>query len=99
MHVAMIGTGYVGLISGACFSEFGFDVVCVDKDEDKIACLSRCEIPIYEPGLSALIESNVERGRLSILAPTCGGFCAAGSECAAVHHPLKIEKEFSCTWQ
>ncbi len=65
MHVAMIGTGYVGLISGACFSEFGFDVVCVDKDEDKIACLSRCEIPIYEPGLSALIESNVERGRLS----------------------------------
>ncbi len=65
MRVAMIGTGYVGLVSGACFPEFGFDVVCVDRDEDKIGRLGRGEIPIYEPGLSALIESNVKRGRLS----------------------------------
>ncbi|MEQ1866699.1 MAG: UDP-glucose 6-dehydrogenase, partial [Micropepsaceae bacterium] len=53
MRVAMIGTGYVGLVSGACFSNFGHDVVCVDKDAGKIARLKRGEIPIYEPGLEA----------------------------------------------
>jgi len=65
MRIAMIGTGYVGLVSGACFSEFGVDVVCVDKDADKIGRLGRAEIPIYEPGLEALVASNVEAGRLS----------------------------------
>ncbi len=65
MRVAMIGTGYVGLVSGACFSEFGIEVVCVDKDADKIARLKRGETPIYEPGLDDLVERNAGAGRLS----------------------------------
>ncbi|MBY0429943.1 MAG: UDP-glucose/GDP-mannose dehydrogenase family protein, partial [Rhodospirillales bacterium] len=65
MRIAMIGTGYVGLVSGACFSEFGVEVVCVDKDEDKIARLKRNVMPIYEPGLEDLVAGNVEAGRLS----------------------------------
>ncbi len=64
MDVAMIGTGYVGLVSGACFSEFGHQVVCVDKDESKIAALREGRMPIYEPGLDALVERNVRAGRL-----------------------------------
>ncbi len=65
MRIAMIGTGYVGLVSGACFSEFGVDVVCVDRDGDKIAMLERGEMPIYEPGLENLVAGNVDAGRLS----------------------------------
>ncbi|MDF1715264.1 MAG: UDP-glucose/GDP-mannose dehydrogenase family protein [Antarcticimicrobium sp.] len=65
MKIAMIGTGYVGLVSGVCFSDFGHDVICVDKNPDKIAMLERGEVPIYEPGLDALIQKNVESGRLS----------------------------------
>ena len=65
MRIAMIGTGYVGLVSGACFSEFGFDVVCVDKDAGKIERLLRGEIPIFEPGLDQLVAKNVAAGRLS----------------------------------
>ncbi|MEQ1867574.1 MAG: UDP-glucose 6-dehydrogenase, partial [Micropepsaceae bacterium] len=65
MRVAMIGTGYVGLVSGACFSNFGHHVVCVDKDAGKIARLKRGEIPIFEPGLDALVADNVKAGRLA----------------------------------
>jgi UDPglucose 6-dehydrogenase len=65
MRIAMIGTGYVGLVSGACFSEFGVSVTCVDMDADKIARLSRGEIPIFEPGLDQLVASNTAAGRLS----------------------------------
>ncbi len=65
MHVAMIGAGYVGLVSSVCFSEFGLDVVCVDKDADKIGRLNRGEVPIYEPGLDKLMAGNVKAGRLS----------------------------------
>ncbi len=65
MRIAMVGTGYVGLVSGACFSEFGVDVVCVDKDANKIDKLNNGEIPIYEPGLNSLIAKNTEAGRLS----------------------------------
>ncbi len=64
MKIAMIGTGYVGLVSGAGFSEFGTDVVCVDKDAAKIAMLRNGEMPIYEPGLEDLVARNVEAGRL-----------------------------------
>jgi UDPglucose 6-dehydrogenase len=65
MRIAMIGTGYVGLVSGACFSEFGVDVVCVDKDEAKIEGLKQNRMPIYEPGLDVLVADNVKAGRLS----------------------------------
>ncbi|HEY1430105.1 MAG TPA: UDP-glucose/GDP-mannose dehydrogenase family protein, partial [Stellaceae bacterium] len=64
MRIAVIGTGYVGLVSGACFSEFGVSVVCVDQDEAKIARLRRGEMPIYEPGLEALVAANTAAGRL-----------------------------------
>jgi UDPglucose 6-dehydrogenase len=64
MRIAMIGTGYVGLVSGACLSQFGIDVVCVDKDRDKIDGLNRGELPIFEPGLDTLMANNVSAGRL-----------------------------------
>jgi UDPglucose 6-dehydrogenase len=64
MNIAVVGTGYVGLVTGACFSEFGNHVICVDKDADKIAKLTRNIMPIYEPGLDALVDRNVKAGRL-----------------------------------
>ena len=65
MKIAMIGTGYVGLVSGVCFSDFGHEVVCVDKDQKKLAKLRKGETPIFEPGLDALMARNTEAGRLS----------------------------------
>src|SRR6516164_9645284 len=86
MRIAVIGTGYVGLVSGACFSEFGVSVVCVDKEEAKIARLRRGEMPIYEPGLESLVAANVAAGRLSFtteLKPAIAGadavFIAVGT--------------------
>jgi UDPglucose 6-dehydrogenase len=65
MRIAMIGTGYVGLVSGACLADFGHDVVCIDKDTAKFRALQRGEIPIFEPGLEELVRKNVQDGRLS----------------------------------
>ena len=80
MRIAMIGTGYVGLVSGACFSEFGTDVVCVDKDAAKIERLNAGEIPIFEPGLDKLVANNVAAGRLSFT----GDLASAVGEADAV---------------
>jgi UDPglucose 6-dehydrogenase len=65
MNIAIVGTGYVGLVTGACFAEFGVRVHCVDSDEGKIEALRSCKIPIYEPGLEPIVERNVRSGRLS----------------------------------
>jgi UDPglucose 6-dehydrogenase len=65
MHIAMIGAGYVGLVSGACFSDFGHHVICIDNDEQKIAALNIGEMPIHEPGLTELVARNVRQGRLA----------------------------------
>ena len=65
MKIAVVGTGYVGLVAGACLAENGNDVVCVDKDPAKVRSLQRGRIPIYEPGLSELVKKNAEEGRLS----------------------------------
>ncbi len=70
MNCTVIGTGYVGLVTGACFSEFGVNVVCLDNDEEKVAALRRGEIPIYEPGLEDLVARNVKAGRLSFTSDT-----------------------------
>src|SRR3546814_6570867 len=65
MKITMIGTGYVGLVSGACFADFGHNVVCVDKDAGKIAAIESGRMPIFEPGLDHLVGSNAAAGRLT----------------------------------
>src|SRR6202167_2157063 len=70
MRVTMIGAGYVGLVSGACFADFGHQVICIDKDATKVEALNRAEIPIFDPGLAELVEGNVRQGRLEFAADT-----------------------------
>ncbi|MFZ5863535.1 MAG: UDP-glucose dehydrogenase family protein [Nitrospirota bacterium] len=70
MNICVIGTGYVGLVTGACFAEFGVSVICVDADADKVARLTRGEIPIYEPGLAELVQKGMREGRLSFTVDT-----------------------------
>jgi UDPglucose 6-dehydrogenase len=70
MNICVIGTGYVGLVTGSCFAEFGVNVICADKDGDKIDLLERGEIPIYEPGLDALVKRNTSQGRLAFTTDT-----------------------------
>jgi UDPglucose 6-dehydrogenase len=89
MRIAMIGSGYVGLVSGACFSEFGVDVVCVDKDAEKIERLSRGEIPIFEPGLDDLVKSNIAAGQLSFATDLAAAMKGANAVFIAVGTPSR----------
>ncbi|MDB5677107.1 UDP-glucose/GDP-mannose dehydrogenase family protein [Sphingomonas bacterium] len=89
MKITMIGSGYVGLVSGACFSDFGHDVVCVDKDESKIAALHAGRMPIYEPGLEQLVASNVAAGRLTFTADLAGAVAGADAIFIAVGTPSR----------
>jgi len=89
MRVAMIGTGYVGLVSGACFADFGHHVTCIDTDAEKIAALKRGELPIYEPGLSDLVASNVEAQRLSFATELAAPVRAADAVFIAVGTPSR----------
>src|ERR1700761_2166638 len=87
MRIAMIGTGYVGLVSGACFSEFGVSVTCVDKDSTKIERLLRGEIPIYEPGLDQLVATNAAAGRLNFTTDLKSAVAGADAVFIAVGTP------------
>jgi UDPglucose 6-dehydrogenase len=89
MKIAMIGTGYVGLVSGVCFSDFGHDVVCVDRDPSKIEMLNNGEVPIYEPGLDDLMAKNVEAGRLSFTTDLTAGVKDAEAIFIAVGTPTR----------
>ena len=89
MRIAMIGTGYVGLVSGACFADFGHQVTCVDKDAGKIEALHRGEIPIFEPGLDALVASNVKAGRLDFTTDLTAPVAAADAVFIAVGTPSR----------
>ena len=89
MRVAMIGTGYVGLVSGACFADFGHEVVCVDKDKAKIAALGRGEMPIYEPGLNDLVANNTRAGRLKFTTELTDAVAAANAVFIAVGTPSR----------
>jgi UDPglucose 6-dehydrogenase len=89
MKIAMVGSGYVGLVSGACFADFGHDVVCIDKDQSKIDRLHAGIMPIYEPGLEALVESNVKAGRLSFTTSLAEGIRDASAIFIAVGTPSR----------
>jgi UDPglucose 6-dehydrogenase len=89
MRIAMVGTGYVGLVSGACFSDFGHVVTCIDKDAGKIAALCRGEVPIFEPGLGSLVASNVAAGRLSFTTDPAPALRAADAIFLAVGTPSR----------
>jgi UDPglucose 6-dehydrogenase len=89
MRIAMIGTGYVGLVSGACIADFGHVVTCVDKDPDKIAALSRGEMPIFEPGLGELVAKNMREERLSFTTSLAEPVAAAEAVFIAVGTPSR----------
>jgi UDPglucose 6-dehydrogenase len=89
MRIAMIGTGYVGLVSGACFADFGHHVCCIDKDEEKIGRLNSGEMPIWEPGLEALVKSNVDRSRLTFSTDLAQGVEQAEAVFIAVGTPAR----------
>src|SRR4051812_20251375 len=89
MRIAMIGTGYVGLVSGACFADFGHHVTCVDKDAGKIAALERGEIPIFEPGLDVLVAANTKAGRLDFTTELAGPVAEADAVFIAVGTPSR----------
>jgi UDPglucose 6-dehydrogenase len=89
MRIAMIGTGYVGLVSGACFADFGHQVTCIDKDAGKIDALNAGRMPIWEPGLEALVKANCERGRLRFTTDLASGVAGAEAVFIAVGTPAR----------
>jgi len=89
MRIAMIGTGYVGLVSGACFADFGHQVTCIDKDAGKIDALNAGKMPIWEPGLEALVQANVARGRLRFTTDLAHGVEGAEAVFIAVGTPAR----------
>jgi UDPglucose 6-dehydrogenase len=89
MNLTMIGAGYVGLVSGACFADFGHNVVCVDKDADRIARLEAGEVPIYEPGLDSIVAANRREGRLSFSTDLAAAVAAADAVFIAVGTPSR----------
>src|SRR5438445_8204120 len=89
MRIAMIGTGYVGLVSGACFADFGHRVACVDKDGAKIDGLNAGVMPIWEPGLEALVKDNAQRGRLTFTTDLAAGVKDAEAVFIAVGTPAR----------
>ena len=89
MRIAMIGTGYVGLVSGTCFSDFGHLVTCIDRDAAKIGELQNGKVPIFEPGLDALVATNVEAGRLSFATESAAAIRAADAVFLAVGTPSR----------
>ena len=89
MRIAMIGTGYVGLVSGACLADFGHEVSCIDKDAGKIDALKNGIMPIWEPGLEALVKANAERGRLSFTTDLAEGVEGAEAVFIAVGTPAR----------
>ena len=78
MNIAVIGTGYVGLVTGACFAEFGIHVTCVDKDSERIDLLKRGGVPFFEPGLEELVRRHAENGRLTFTTDTRAAVQSAG---------------------
>ena len=106
MKIAIVGTGYVGLVSGTCFSEMGIEVICVDVDRAKIERLQQGEIPIYEPELSVLVQKNMKAGRLSFATDLASHldevevvFIAVGTPpdedgSADLHYVLEVAREF-----
>ncbi len=89
MRIAMIGTGYVGLVSGACFADFGHQIICIDKDADKIDALNAGRMPIWEPGLEGLVKANAARGRLKFTTDLAHGVEGAEAVFIAVGTPAR----------
>src|SRR5690349_6487949 len=89
MKIAVVGSGYVGLVSGACLADFGHDVTCIDKDPAKIERLRSGEMPIYEPGLEALVKRNVRDGRLSFTTELAGPVASSSAIFIAVGTPSR----------
>jgi UDPglucose 6-dehydrogenase len=98
MNVCVIGTGYVGLVTGACFAEFGVNVICADKDGDKIDALERGEIPIYEPGLDALVKRNASQARLAFTTDTAEAVRASLVVFIAVGTPAREDGATDLTY-
>ena len=98
MKICVVGSGYVGLVTGACLADFGMKVACVDKITDKVESLRRCEIPIYEPGLKTLVRNNMDAGRLSFTVELDESIAAANVVFIAVGTPPRPDGSADLTY-